>query len=111
MKVKVAQLCPTLCDPMDYTVFSRPEYWNGEPFPSPGDLPNPGIEPRSPTVQADSFLFELPGKPLVPKEPTKSSSTGRISNKHLPGLEMKKKKHKSDIAYILYPDPRCWPPV
>ena len=34
--------------------FSRPEYWSGYPFPSPEDLPNPGIEPRSPTLQADS---------------------------------------------------------
>ena len=34
--------------------FSRPEYWNGQPFPSPGDLTNPGIEPRSPALQADS---------------------------------------------------------
>ena len=63
MKVKVAQLCPTLCDPMDYTVFSRPEYWNGEPFPSPGDLPNPGMEPRSPALQADSLPAEPQGKP------------------------------------------------
>ena len=43
--------------------FSRQEYWNGFPFPSPGDLPNPGIEPRSPTLQADALLSELPGKP------------------------------------------------
>ena len=43
--------------------FSRPEYWSGRPFPSPGDLPNPGAEPRSPTLQADSFPAELPGKP------------------------------------------------
>ena len=43
--------------------FSGPEYWIGEPFPSPGDLPNPGIEPRSPTVQADSLLAESQGKP------------------------------------------------
>ena len=35
--------------------FSRQEYWSGLPFPSPGDLPNPGIEPRSPTLQADAF--------------------------------------------------------
>ena len=34
--------------------FSRPEYWSGLPFSSPGDLPNPGIEPRSPVLQADS---------------------------------------------------------
>ena len=42
---------------------SRPEYWNGLPFPSPGDLPNPGIEPRSPMLQADSLPAEPPGKP------------------------------------------------
>ena len=43
--------------------FSRQEYWSGYPFPSPGDLPNLGIEPRSPTLQADSLLAEPPGKP------------------------------------------------
>ena len=42
--------------------FSRQEYWNGLPFPSPGDLPNPGIEPRSPALQADALPFEPPGK-------------------------------------------------
>ena len=42
---------------------SRPEYWSGQPFPSPGDLPNPGIKPRSPALQADSLPAELPGKP------------------------------------------------
>ena len=45
--------------------FSRPESWSGEPFPSPGDLPNPGIEPRSPALQADSLPAEPPGKPNV----------------------------------------------
>ena len=39
--------------------FSRPEYWSGLPFPSPGDLSNPGIEPRSPAFQADSLPAEL----------------------------------------------------
>ena len=43
--------------------FSRPEYWSGSPFPSPGDLPNPGIEPRYPALQADSLPAEPPGKP------------------------------------------------
>ena len=42
--------------------FSRQEYWNEMPFPSPGDLPNPGIEPRSPTLWAGSLLSEPPGK-------------------------------------------------
>ena len=59
------QSCPTLCDPMDYTKsmeFSRQEYWSVLPFPSPGDLPNPGIEPRSPALHADSLPTEPPGK-------------------------------------------------
>ena len=43
--------------------FSRPERWRGQPFPSPGDLPNPGIKPRSPALQADSLPAEPPGKP------------------------------------------------
>ena len=41
----------------------RQEYWSGWPFPSPGDLPNPEIESGSSSLQADSLLFELPGKP------------------------------------------------
>ena len=43
--------------------FSRQEYWNGLPFPSPGDLPNPGMEPGSPALEADALTSELPGKP------------------------------------------------
>ena len=42
--------------------FSRQEYWSGLPFPSPGDLPGPGVKPRSLALQADSSLSELPGK-------------------------------------------------
>ena len=45
--------------------FSRQEYWSGLPFPSPGDLPNPGIEPRSPVLQADTLPSEPPGKPIL----------------------------------------------
>ena len=41
---------------------SRQEYWSGLPFPSPGDLPDPGIEPRSPIMQADALTSEPPGK-------------------------------------------------
>ena len=44
---------------------SRQKYWSGLPFPPPGDLPDPGIEPRSPGVQADSLPSEPPGKPLI----------------------------------------------
>ena len=42
--------------------FSRQEYWSGLPFPSPGDLPDPGIEPWSPAFQADTLTSEPPGK-------------------------------------------------
>ena len=44
--------------------FSRQEYWSGLPCPPPGDLPNPGIKPRPPTLQVDSLLSEPPGKPI-----------------------------------------------
>ena len=44
--------------------FSRQEYWSGLPFPSPEDVPNPGIEPKSPGLQACSLLSEPPGKPF-----------------------------------------------
>ena len=75
MKVKseseVAQSCLTLATPWTVAYqaspsmgFSRQEYWSGLPFPSPGDLPNPGIEPRSPALQADALTSEPPGKGL-----------------------------------------------
>ena len=88
----VTQLCQTLCDPIDCSPpgsswnsppwefssmgilqarilewvavpFSRQEYWSGLPCPPPGDLPNPGIKPRFPALQADSLPSEPPGKP------------------------------------------------
>ena len=43
--------------------FTRQEYWSGLPFPPPGDLPDPGIEPESPTLQADALPSESPGNP------------------------------------------------
>ena len=46
--------------------FSRQEYWSRLPFPSPGNLPNPGIESRSPALQVDSLPSELQGKPKIP---------------------------------------------
>ena len=69
--VLVAQSCLTLCDP--WTVahqaplsmeFSRQEYWSGLPFPSPGDLSNPGIKAGSPALPADSLPPEPPVRPL-----------------------------------------------
>ena len=71
VKVLVTHLCPTLCDPTPWTVaqqaplsveFSRQEYRSGLPFLSPGDLPDPEIEPGSVALQADSLPSEPPGK-------------------------------------------------
>ena len=55
--------------------FSRQEYWSGLPFPSPGDLPDAGIEPQSPALRADTLLSEPPGEMLVkyPAEPINAS--------------------------------------
>ena len=69
---EVAQLCPTLCNPMDYIAykaplsmgFSRQVYWSGLAFPFPEDLPDPGIEPWSAALQADVLPSEPPRKPL-----------------------------------------------
>ena len=65
--VLVTKLCPALCNPIGYSLpgFSvhgtlQQEYWSVLPFPSPRDLSDPGIEPKSPTLQADALLFELP---------------------------------------------------
>ena len=65
---EVAQSCPALCDPIDCTSqappsmgFSRQDYWNGLPLSSPGDLPDAGIEPQSPALQADSLPSEPQG--------------------------------------------------
>ena len=71
-------------------VFSRKDYWSGLPFPSPGDLgSDPGIEPRSPTLQADALLSEPPGKPT-------SNLRGRINLTTLSGKE-------SQIHKLLFP--------
>ena len=72
LKVKVKSLSRVRLSATPWTVayqappsmgFSRQEYWSGVPFPSPGDLPDPGIEPGSPTFQADTLTSESPGKP------------------------------------------------
>ena len=72
LKVKVKSLSRVRLFATSWTVahqappsmgFSRQEYWSGLPFPSPGDLPGPGIEPRSPALEADALTSEPPGKP------------------------------------------------
>ena len=59
--------------------FSRQEYWSGLPFPSPGNLPNPGIEPRSPALQAGALTSEPPGNAEQMKHKVESRLLGEIS--------------------------------
>ena len=81
MKVKVKSLSHARLFVTPWTVayqallsmgFSRQEYWSGLPFPSPGDLPNPGIEPRSPTLQAGCL-------PAEPQGQLKNTGVGSLS--------------------------------
>ena len=99
--VLASQSCLTLCDPMDSTArqallslgFSRQGYWSGLPFPSPGGLSNPGMEPSFPALWADAFPPEPPGKHVVvytcqcslssPHPPLPSASTIRSLCLHL----------------------------
>ena len=87
----VAQSCPTLCDPVAFSPqaplsmgFSSQEYCSGLPFPSPGDFPDPGIEPRSPALWADALTSEPPGKhkELVQQQKSKQliSKTRKYTN-------------------------------
>ena len=65
VKVQVTRSCPLFATPwtIQFIEFSRLEYCSGQAFPSPGDLPNPGIKPRSLALQADSLPAKPPGKP------------------------------------------------
>ena len=94
---EVAQLCPTLCNrcivayqaPLSMG-FSRQEYWSGLPFPSPGDLPDPGIKPWSPAFQAEVLTSEPPGKALY-HNLVSGQTTGRehsSTQKHKIGLKI-----------------------
>ena len=65
-RVRLSVTAPTLAHQgPPYVGFSRQEYWSGLPFPSPWDLPDPGIEPGSPALQADSLPSEPPGEPQL----------------------------------------------
>ena len=79
----VAKSCPTIARQALLSIgFSRQEYWSGLPFPSPGDLPNPRIEPRCPALQADSLPTELQGKPLVGYYQLKNCLEPEVRTKH-----------------------------
>ena len=60
--------------------FSWQEYWSGLPFPSPGDLPDPGIEPGSPALEADALTSEPPGKPSI------GDCNAKVGSQETPGV-------------------------
>ena len=129
MCVLVAQPCLTLMTPRTVTHwsplfmgFSKQEYWSGLPFPSPGDLPYPKIEPGSPSLQADCLQTEPPGKPKNTGEgslsllqgifPTQESNQGLLHCRWIlyqgrPQCSMDSLKYvfhfKLLISYCLYP--------
>ena len=76
----------TVCDPMDcsppgslFKGFPRQEYWSGQPCPSPGDLPNPGIKIESSTLQADTLSYEPSGKSTPHKGTTTNENYRPVS--------------------------------
>ena len=81
----VTQLRSTLCYPKDCNLpgssvhgILQEKYWSGQPFPSPGDLSDPGIESRSHILQADSLLSETPGKTAAMKLKDACSLEGKL---------------------------------
>ena len=92
-KVKVTQSCPTLYNPMDYVAhqvplsmgFSRPEYWGGLPFPSPGDLPTQGLKPRLPHCRQTPYHLGKPKEMTQdgnsnPQKQVKRTRNGKMEN-------------------------------
>ena len=118
----VAQSCPSLCDLVDCSPpgssvlgFSRQEYWSGLPFPSPEDLPDPGIEPRSPALQADALTFEPQGSPQgKAKYSTILISTFVVPTMLKDGPQVEYKNNDSlqaCILWITFAKCRCVTPI
>ena len=98
--VSPCQSCPTLCDPMDCGPpgtsvhrIPRQEYWSRLPFPSPGNLPEPGIEPRSPALQVDS----------LPSEPPGTSYTHTHTHTHIIITRLRNPFLLSELCHSLWP--------
>ena len=108
----VAKLCPTLvtpwtvaCQTLLSTEFPRQEYWNGLPFPSPGDLPDPGIKSGSPALQADALLSEPPGKIPPASKPLPRDVAYRRTISPSPGSKLS----PISLSFHLSPVPRNTP--
>ena len=83
--------------------FSRQEFWSGLPFPSPGDLPDPEIEPRSPALQADALLSEPPGKPCL------VLAVGKLGFALIGGALLSRIVIQFSADVVLCPLPVLWP--
>ena len=115
----VTKLCLTLATPCTVACqtplsmeFPRPEYWSGLPFPSPVDLPDPGIKPASPTLQADPLMLSHQGSPLSSTD--KSKSTPEFSCYReiglplwLSGKESACQGKRPWIQSLIWEDPTC----
>ena len=90
--------------------FSRQEYWSGLPFPSLEDLPDPGIEPKSPAFQADSLPSEPPGKPTTreatamrsPCTATRQFSSPKLEEAHMQQRRSSRAKNNIFLKKIWY---------
>ena len=110
LKVKVKSLSPVRLFVTPWTVayqalpsmgFSRQEYWSGLPFPSPGDLPDPGIKPGSLAFQADALTSEPPGKPKRSYEVLQASCSLNINFPTIPELIEPPKFNEHLATYCL----------
>ena len=111
----VVQSCPTLCV-TSWTLahqallsmgFSRQEYWSGLPCASPRDLPNTGIEPRSPALQVDSLPAELPGKPWKPLHGVTRKGKGTsLASRSCPVYILRRKCPRI-LCYLPWESPAC----
>ena len=113
----VTQSCPTLCNPMDcsppgssvHETFQA-RILERSPFSSPGDLPNPGFEPRSPVLQADSLPTELQGKPhTVLQSKAKCLLQGNEPRKEAWPKQGTKQRTRGGISYSIQRRGHWWP--
>ena len=103
-----AQSCLALYDPTDHSppgsssiTFFRHEYWNGLPFPPPGDLPNPGVEPVSPALADAFFTTEPPGNPRL------KIKFCLVEHKQLLHYDLKRETAWFLLSFTLLCRPKC----
>ena len=114
LRLTLATPCTVACQTSLSMEFPRPEYWSGLPFPSPVNLPDPGIKPASPTLQADSLMLSHQGSPFSSID--KSKSTPELSCYKdreiglpwwLSGKESACQGRRPWIQSLIWEDPTC----